>query len=160
MAESQKAVDRPPLEEIANRAATAGAGLAAAAKAVALEDHRRMLRDYARRLRDSHEAQMRAAGIEPSATEDEDMGDISVSGDTYFAPPPSAQGNGSESGKKSAVLPVLLAALSSALGGAGLTAGVMSVLNRPQPQVVTPQFEDTDTDTQYELRLSGGDQKQ
>lgn len=77
-------IDRSPVEEIANRVATSVAGLKVAAGAVGMEDHRRMLRDNARRVADSHRAAMKQLGF-ASTTEgdemEEDMGNIIVTGD-------------------------------------------------------------------------------
>jgi len=72
-----------PNQEIAKRTGEAGAGLAAAASAVGLADHREMLRDHAARIRDGHRLQMALLGIkaeEPKPEEDDDMG-IMVTGD-------------------------------------------------------------------------------
>jgi hypothetical protein len=118
------------------RASTWGAGLAAAAKAVAVQDHKRLLDDAARRVRDSHRAQMEAVGMTPEATDDE-MGDVNVSGDhiTYQMPRPATMGR---------------AAIAAAiLGAAGLGAiGTALALRQPQ------QAPATDADSQYTLELS------
>ena len=109
--------------------------LKAAGMAVGLEDHRRMLRDHAHRVRDSHKAAMRAAGLEGVAgatDDDEDMGDIIISGDhwtrNYHLPKPSTPAlpapqqptahNGLSRGLKAALI-------TAAVGGplAGILAG-------------------------------------
>lgn len=157
--------DRSPVEEIANRAATSGAGLAAAAKAVGLADHKRMLEDHARRVRDSHRVQMARLGLELPADEGDDMaGDIFVCGDiTNQAPvasspaatqpvtPQPATGSVTTAAKK--IWPYVLAA---ALGSGGLGAGVMAAINSltSDAPVVQPAV---DTDTEYELRISSGE---
>lgn len=71
-----------PTQEIAKRTGEAGAGLAAAASAVGLADHREMLRDHAARIRDGHRLQMELLGIkaEEPKPEEDDMG-IMVTGD-------------------------------------------------------------------------------
>ena len=145
--------DRPPLQELANRAATAGGGLHAVAFAVGVEDHRRMLADHAARVRDGHRAAMQAAGFAPPETsEDDEMGDITVTGDihTHVLPPQQSAG-------PSSALKTGLALAAAALGGAGTTAGLMSAL-KPQPAVVAPATPQAsqDADTKYELRISGG----
>jgi len=81
--------DRGPLEEIANRAATAGGGLRAAAFAVGLQDHQRLL-DWNARMR-TLGSQLGLGALNArqelpsdSAEDDEEMGDISVTGDQVF----------------------------------------------------------------------------
>ena len=171
----EEPADRPPVQEMANRAATAGAGLAAAAKAVALADHKRMLDEANRRTREGHVAMMLAAGFDPDSLktdEDDEMGgDVTVTGDIHITttPPapqsPSAQQTApsdAEPRKPSkaaaAALPLAAAALGTGLGAAGLAAVKMMKPTTPTPAVqpaTHPRF--TDTDTQYELRLSTGE---
>lgn len=76
-----------PSEKIAERVADLAPGLAAVAKAVGLEDHRRMLRDHARRVMDSHRMQAKALGMGDVVSEssDDDMGDIIVTGDIHYS---------------------------------------------------------------------------
>lgn len=77
-------MDLSPQQEIAKRLAEAGGGLAAAGRAVGLQDHQRLLRDNARRVRESHKALAKAAGMESVLEDDaegDDMGDILVTGD-------------------------------------------------------------------------------
>lgn len=157
------------MEEIANRAATSGAGLAAAAKAVGLADHKRMLEDHARRVRDSHRVQMARLGLELPADEGDDMaGDIFVCGDITNQAPvaatptatqpitqqPTAQPANAASTTAAKVWPYVLAA---ALGSGGLGAGVMAAINSltSSPPAVQPAA--VDTDTEYELRISSGE---
>jgi len=71
-------------QEVAKRTAIHGAGLAAAAKAVGLEDHRQLLREHRERVRTSYKDQRTALGLFNKETDmptEEDMGDINVSGD-------------------------------------------------------------------------------
>lgn len=148
--------DRKPLEEMANRAATAGAGLAAAAKAVAVADHKRMLDDHARRVRDSHRLQMKKLGLEVNDAEDDEMGDVFVCGDitttTATQPPATTQPTSAAAPK---ILPYVLAA-ALAGGGLGLGAAALpTLLSRGKQPVPAPS--DTDTDTQYELRITSGE---
>lgn len=170
MTNHEEPTDRPPVQEMANRAATAGAGLAAAAKAVALADHRRMLDEAHRRTREGHVAMMRAAGFDPASLktdEDDEMGgDVTVTGDIHITTASPAQQEAPKSdepktGSKfaSGALPLAAAALGTALGAAGVAAVQMMKPNQPAPVVQpdTPRFTDTDTDTQYELRLSTGE---
>lgn len=75
-----------PQQEIAKRLAEAGGGLAAAGRAVGLQDHQRLLRDNARRVNDSHRAMAKAAGMgevlgKAQQEEGDDLGDILVTGD-------------------------------------------------------------------------------
>ena len=77
-------MDLSPTQELAKRAAEAGGGLAAAAKALGLQDHQRLLRDSARRVRESHRGMAKAAGMEDTleaAGAGDDLGDILVTGD-------------------------------------------------------------------------------
>jgi hypothetical protein len=143
-------VDRPPLEEIAKRAAEAGAGLAAGAKAVGLANHREMLRDHAKRVRDDHEWAKQLRGQEPTVAGGDDMGDIIVTGDIYGdqavkalgrvngAPtqPPTQPPASPQSSWASKALPWILAG-AAGLGGAGLA----SILIDRQPVVDIPAVE-------------------
>lgn len=133
------------------------AGLGLAAKAVGLEDHRRMLRDAANRVRDSHRAQMEAAGLKATKpTEDDDMGDIHI-GDLNMQAPPRqpSQSSGMSTAAKLAMAGAM------ALGSGGLGAATTAILldRDPPPVVAQPSpksddMDDPDTDTQYELRIS------
>lgn len=136
--------------------ATAGAGLAAGAKGVGLADHKRLLDDHAKRVRDTHRLQMRSLGLELPETEDEDMGDVIVTGDITITPPPeSAASDPKPTRPASRLLPYALAA-TAALAGGGLGAGLMALANRPAAPVA-PIVTGDDTDTQYELRISSGE---
>lgn len=75
-------------QEAAQRTAQAGAGLLAAARAIAIQDQQRSLTSHARRVDDSHRAQMRALGMEDIAdrAEPDDMGNIIVTGDINMMP--------------------------------------------------------------------------
>jgi len=141
---------------MANRFATAFGGLAAAGRAVGLDDHQKMLADHRRRLHDGHVAAMAALGAEAGEMPEDDMG-VQVTGDiTNYITAPQAT-----SGAAQKLLPYVLAA---ALAGGGGVAGALltSYLasNGEQPVIVQqPENEvvDTDTDTQYELRISRGE---
>jgi len=76
-----------PSEKIAERVADLAPGLAAAAKAVAIQDHRASLRDFRQRVRDSHRMQAKALGMGDvvSDSSDDDMGDIIVTGDIHYS---------------------------------------------------------------------------
>ena len=132
--------------------------MAAGAKAVALHDHKRMLDDHARRVRDSHRIQMQKLGLKPEdMAEDDDMGDVFVCGDittTNQAPSP---GDGKQSSTTTKILPYVLAA---ALAGGGAAAGLpalVSALRQPPDQPPVATQPGVDTDTQYELRISSGE---
>lgn len=141
-------VDRPPIEEIAKRTAEAGAGLAAGAKAVGLADHREMLRDHARRVRDDHEWAKQLRGQEPSAAGGDEMGDIIVTGDIYGdaavralekrkqSQPEQPQ---RQSAPVAATAAKLLAWPLAVAAGIAAGAGIMSLVDRePPPPVVVP----------------------
>lgn len=76
-----------PMEKIAEKVADMAPGLAAVAKVVGVEDHRRMLRDHARRVRDSHKMMAQAVGMGDVVEQspDDDMGDIFVTGDIHWS---------------------------------------------------------------------------
>ena len=86
-------------------------GMAAAAKAIGLEDHRNMLVAARKRINHSYAAMAKAAGFKPPENADDEVGDLSVTGDqTYnFAERP-----------KSGMPHWLAAAI---IGGAGVVAG-------------------------------------
>lgn len=164
MAQTQQqdpATDRPPLEEIRNSIASALPRLAIAGRAAGLENHMQMLADHRRRLLDGHRAQMAALG-QPATDPpgDEDMG-VHIAGDTnnyITATQPSAA-----TSPISRMLPYVLAA--AALAGGGGVGGALLATQLAKPatavveQVVQPTqpVTDTDTDTQYELRISSGE---
>lgn len=148
--------DRTPEQEVAKRTAEAGGGLAAAAKAVGLRDHARMLDRYDQRLRRGEELSYRAMGMTGRQLDEssgagqggDDVGDIVVTGDqTYNITQPPQQSQPSGQPGWSSVLPWALAA---ALGG-----GMASQWLRPAPSPAPVQQQGQDTNTQYELRISG-----
>jgi len=75
--------DRDPMTEIGKRTAEAGAGIAAAARAAALENFRANQTAHRKRVADSHAAGMQAMGFEVDQMEEDAMGDIIVTGDIY-----------------------------------------------------------------------------
>lgn len=80
-------------EKIAQKVADLAPGMVAAARAMALQDHRRTLNSYQKRVNDSHRMQAKALGMEDvvSDSPEDDMGDIIVTGDNYYygpQPPP------------------------------------------------------------------------
>lgn len=169
---TQTRADRQPVAEIANRAATAGAALAAAAKAVALSDHKRMLDDHASRVRHSFRAGLAKLGYEvPPAAEDDMAGDVFVCGDitTQLAPEPVPQmtpapvpvqsppvsTTQTPPASTSKVWPYVLAA---ALGSGGLGAGVTAAINTWTSRTEPPSVGQPAPDTQWELRISSGEE--
>ena len=83
--------NQTPLQEAQERIAQGLPGLGLAAQAVGLEDHRRLLAGTAQRLRDSHAAQMRAAGHSPAEPGGDDVaGDIVICGDISVSDPTAA----------------------------------------------------------------------
>lgn len=75
-----------PLEQVAERSAETHPALSAAAAAVGLQNHRQALSSHEQRLKDSHAAQMKAIGMEPTGGADE-MGDILITGDITATDP-------------------------------------------------------------------------
>ena len=96
----------------------------AAATAVGLEDHREMLAANRRRTREGHVAMAKAAG-ESLPMEDEEMGDILMTGDIQVT-----KDQPSSTAKIGKDLAKLLAA--GAIG-AGAVVGGQSVVDRPDP---------------------------
>jgi len=144
------------MEEMANDVAK-GAGLKMAASAIGLANHKQMLDSHARRLEDSHRAQLKAAGLvpdfEPTNAESEDVpGDVNVTGDSwnYYQQATPAKKN------NLATAALVAAGLASAGGVGGLATWLLNRQPAPTPPAVTPI--DTDTDTHYELRISSGDE--
>lgn len=119
-------ISKSAVQEIAQRAAETGPGLAAAAKAVGLQNHQRMLRDAANRVRDSHLAQMKAAGFDPGNAPEDDMGDIIITGDIQYAPAPATEPTSPASTPAVVSSPLSTLAktlISAALLGAGAAGG-------------------------------------
>lgn len=76
-----------PLQEVRERLAGPGVGLAMAGRVVGLENHRRILADAARRTQEGHRAMARAAGMEDVVGEKaDDMGHLIVTGDINVQP--------------------------------------------------------------------------
>ncbi|MDD4892005.1 MAG: hypothetical protein PHU85_18955 [Phycisphaerae bacterium] len=124
-------ISKTAVQEIAQRAAETGPGLAAAAKAIGIQDHQRMLRDAANRVRDSHRAQMKAAGFDPGNPPEDDMGDIIITGDIQYAPAPTpepvapaANTSASTAAPPAGLSPLAKTLISAALLGAGAAGGV------------------------------------
>jgi hypothetical protein len=139
-----------PAQELAERSAESIPALQAAAAAVGLQDHQRMLRDHARRVRDSHRLGAKAAGLDdlPADAGGDDLGDIIISGDitnTYLpaqSTPPAAKPdmtnatNGLTNLARAAIIGASL--LSGGIGGAiPLVANLLFSKPAPAP-VATP----------------------
>lgn len=150
--------DRPPLAEMAKRAAEAGGGLAAAAKAVALGNFATESAAARQRVHDSHVLRNKLLGGDPKE-EPADMGTIIVTGDLYGdqavraiqaatgatanAATPEAVPPQPTQGVIVKALPYLLAA---AIGGGGVAAvpWIAQLFTRPAAT-------DTDTVTNVEI---------
>lgn len=132
--------DRHPMHELGKRFAEGCGGLYVAGRAITLSDHQRMLRMHAKRVCEDHRAQQIAAGFRSPedgidcCEEDEDMGDISVTGDQYYY--------GSTTTNIRKYWPWLLGPIL----GAALALGVMLLL-REDPPSIQPVDTDTNTDT-------------
>lgn len=130
-----------PAMEMAERVAETLPGLKAAAAAVGLQDHQRMLRDHARRVKDSHRLMAEAAGLKVDESVD-DMGDIIITGDITHQPPkekpPAPLGTLAKVGMAAALLGT----------GAAIPLGVNALANRPASAPAV-----TDNDTPWELRI-------
>lgn len=165
-------VDRTFADEVAKRAAEAGGGLAAAVKALAVQNHAADQAAYRQRVFDSHKVGMNTLGAD--ATPVEDMGNITVTGDVYgneavqmlaqslggqsslpatptptASPTPTSAGPATEPVQQAAASPLAAAVLGAALlaAGGGLGAGIPWLLGAfNQVEAV-----DTDTDTITEI---------
>lgn len=140
----QPAPDRHPVDEMGKRFAEAGGGLYAAMRAIAVQDQQRMLAMHSKRLCQDHRAQQIAAGFRPPTDgidcppeEEDDMGDIKITGDQYHYSVP-ATGT-----RKS--WPLAAAVIAGPLLGAAMAMGAMYLMNRDTPEPTL--FEDTDTVT-------------
>jgi len=125
---------------------------------IAMDDFRKSQRDYRQRVKDGHKASMAALGINVSDSEEEDeMGDIWVTGDITTTVPQPAQ--------QQAIQPAVWhdsgtnwpAMVGTALGSSGLAAIAMMYalsgtpeVTQPEPPTI-PSFENTDT--QYNFGL-------
>lgn len=92
----------------------------------------------------------------PAEPEGDDMGgDVFVCGDITTTQQ-AAEAPATQPAATQKMWPYVLAAALGAGGlGIGATALINSLLAKPETPVVSP---DTNTDTQYELRISSGDQ--
>lgn len=162
--ENKMPVDRSPIDEVAKRVSEAGGGLAAAAKAIAIENYRANQQSHRRRLADDHKLGMKLNGLEPSEQaqpEDDLVGDVIVTGDIYSDRAIQALSRGDtaapEVSAPDPAQPSLLAkavpyVLAGTLGAAGVGAPWMySALT--EEKVTPPAVAATDTDTQYILEL-------
>ena len=121
-------------------------GLRTAEYCVGLDHHQKMLKYSRDVLERGTDMQLEALGQAPLSQSTTDAGDkdmgVSVTGDvTYHISVPQPP-------KRNRPWVPVLAAIAGALGGAGLATALL----RPAP-VVPAQMRDTDTDTQYDLRI-------
>ena len=123
-----------PAMESAERAAETIPGLSAAAAAVGLEDHRRMLRDHASRVADSYALGRKAFTDQQQDDGCDDMGDIVITGDIKITDPAQAAGvidslRGNDSSSPVADRPIQMPAKPRfrwAIPASIVTAGVMT----------------------------------
>lgn len=169
---TRESLDRGPLEEMAKRAGEAGAGLVAAAHAVALKNSVAQQEAYNRRVADSHRAGLATmqSGDELIPREDSAVGgDIIVTGDLYGneavealkgrhaapapappppAPPPPIEPPKSGLSKAAKVATALGAALLVGTGATGVgvpLAAWLGAFDKATPPAVESEWEDTDT---------------
>lgn len=175
-----------PAEEAAERVAEATPGLAAAAAAVGLQDHRRALDAHARRVNDDHRMGLSALGFDNLAEtmSDDAMGDILITGDIHASdpsqvvnalkgqggqqqqpePPPQPQApppqqpsqQPAQSNGSNGNLPKTLAALGLAAAGVGAGVG-LPVAAYNLTKPSPAEFVDTDTDSNTRVRIYKGD---
>jgi hypothetical protein len=142
---------------MAKRAAEAGGGLAAAAKAIATQNYAANQAAHRRRVEDSHRAGMNTLGMGPaelSKPEDEQMGDVIVTGDVYgdeavrmLKDTPTPERPAPDSSVGSFVFGMAVATLIACACLLALEWWQESRAVEPVEQI------DTDTDTQYILEL-------
>jgi hypothetical protein len=177
-----------PLQQVAETVADTAPKLAIAAKAIALEDHRRMLREHAGRVADSHRAMAKAIGMEDAvvlASEEDAMGHLIVTGDINVSDPAALQGAiNALAGKQSpspspapaqatdtsaapaapaasTATPFWQKALVSAAmvaSGAGAGAGIPWLLGAFDEPAAVATPTFEDKNTQYELHLGTGEE--
>jgi hypothetical protein len=163
-----------PTEKAAERIAEGLPGLSLAAKAVGLEDHRRMLHEHAKRVREGFLWQSKQSGEIPGekgsvmSTEESEMGNIVITGDISLndssdtaklmdalhgkqatattAQPQASQVKQPTSPWKTALLATGLAAASSGVGAAAYH--WLNKSDVPPPV----EWQDTDTDSQYDVQ--------
>lgn len=155
--------ERTPREEIGKRAAEAGAGLAAAAHAQALQHHGAVIHDSRQRLKDSHVFRMENLGGKAGRSEVDPMGSILVTGDVYGDQAVRALGaaigksqasNASTASDSSAsklsktVGTLAKVAIAAALIGSGIGAGAaipwaLGLFQPPPPAMEMPVDKDT-----------------
>lgn len=168
-----------PIQELGKRAAETMPGISAAAAAVGLEDHRRMLLDHSAKLRADYAYQQKLLGntdYADSANEADSMpGDITITGDIYGGPHPDVLkkllGDRDQQQIQTATTPATTQPvqapvattpasgvpgwLKTVIAGAGVLgsgaagAAINSYLNPPAPVVTS----DPDGNTQYELQI-------
>lgn len=135
-----KTANRSPLEEIAKRTGEAGAGLAAAASAVGLQDHQAMLRDHRQRVRDDHQWAKELRGQMADGMTGDDVGDIVITGDIYGADMGALRGKGAPNSEPPAWKKWLLPLGIAAAIGAG-SAGTIAIQSQRQPAADQPKYE-------------------
>lgn len=150
----QEPLDRHPLAEIAKRAAEGTQGLYTAALAVGVEDHRRMLKDHAERLKAGFTDARKASGFggekdAKSEGEGDEMGDIIVTGDNHYhllnegvKPAPSSPA--APSATPSGLSPLAKGLIATALATSGLGAAA-SIADWLKPAPAAQVGADTDT---------------
>ena len=142
-----------PTGEAAERISKTIPALAAAAKAIGLQDHRRMLNAAANRVDDSHKAGMKQLGFDVETNGDDMAGDIFICGDITGGDPSrvidSLNGNAkcdtpatkpiAKTKRLSGVAGAALFAIGAATGSVPLMIGAL----KPTVEKMTTQTEQT-----------------
>jgi hypothetical protein len=166
---------RTPTQEVAKRAAEGGTGIATAAYAVGLQNHKNMLAQHASRQVTSFKAMVLAAMggnqqdrnklIEQALAEDGGNmgGDVLVTGDINIdnhlpdsakpTPTPAPQIQPQAPAQKSGVLPWLAGAAATGVVGTALGVGGSYLLNKPTPTPPVPAAVNTNTTSGFNIRL-------
>lgn len=162
------------MDQVLKEMAPEVAGLYTLAKAISIQDHKRMLDSHAQRVREGHRAMARAAGmedlIEPEKAEGaDDMGDTFTIGDTvhYYgavtagnqqtpatAPTSTPAEVAKKAGKTIGTIGKTLLALALTASGAGAGVGIpwlLGAFGQEAPKQEAPSMIDLDRNWNLEL---------
>jgi hypothetical protein len=116
--------------------------LGAAAQAIGLEHHWKELAAHRQRVQDSHVAMGKAAGFEVEKNGDDDMGDLTITGDIQIPQPQANNG----------MAKMAIAATVGAAVASGGLASVNHIINK-QPAADAPVVAE-DVDTRNTIRFA------
>ena len=117
--------------------------LGAAAQAIGLEHHWKELAAQRQRVNDSHAAMGKAAGFEVEQNGDEDMGDLTITGDIQIPQPQTPVKNG-----------MAKMAIAATVGAAVASGGLAAVNHMSQQPAADAPVVAEDVDTRNTIRFS------